>query len=123
MVGVDLLIAAFYFMPGDLVARNIDSDVDRLRKGWSFLDVVVTDELKNSSLPEDGDFVVDGAIAKMKDKARTDLVSIDQVDLIASGEDFALCRLEKKEAVTGALLAPRLDWVGGHGAAGSEAEN
>jgi hypothetical protein len=54
-------------------------------EGWTFLDVVIADELEVGGLGEDGGLVVEGAVAEVKGKTHCNDAVAESLDEITVG--------------------------------------
>jgi hypothetical protein len=64
---------------------------------------MVADEAEFFLLGEYGGFVVDGAVAEVKEQMRRDVIALDGLDGIAGGDGLALLVADDEKAVDGAL--------------------
>jgi len=74
-----------------------------MRERWPFLDVMVTDQPKSTTLGEYSGFVVDRAVPKAKAETGYYLTSTDDLDEVADGKRFALHRAQCKKSVDRSL--------------------
>jgi hypothetical protein len=105
---------AVFVARGDLASGGVDEHVERMRKGGTALDVMIADEAEDLVLREDGDLVVEGAIAKVKGKTGGDTMAVSDLNEIARGEDGAFERFENEESMKGSLGTAYRNRVGGH---------
>lgn len=64
------------------------------------LDMVVAHQLKDSTLPEDSSFIIDGPVPKVEEQPRAHPIAVSNSHLISHGYDLALGRLQQQKAVT-----------------------
>jgi hypothetical protein len=79
-------------------------------KGWTFLDMMVGEEMEGVVLGVDGGLVVDGAIFVFEDGPGGDMVTVHDLGAVAVGDDVATVGTQFEEAMEGSL-----DVVDGHG--------
>jgi hypothetical protein len=115
---VEMVLCDFVFavlvggVRGDLAAGSVDGEIEGIVEGWTFLDVVIADELEVGGLGEDGGLVVEGAVSEVKGEAHGDDAVAEGLDEIAVGEDLSFARAQEQEAVEGALWGVDGDGVG-----------
>lgn len=113
---VEMVLGGFavFVARGDLASGGVDEHVERMRKGGTALEVMIADEAEDLVLREDGDLVVEGAIAKVKGKTGGDTIAVSDLNEITRGEGGAFERFENEESVKGPLRATYRYGVGGH---------
>lgn len=95
---------------GDLAGAGVDEHVRGMGKGWTFLDMMVGEEMEGVVLGVDGGLVVDGAIFVFEDGPGGDMVAVHDLGAVAVGDDVAAVGAQFEEAMEGSL-----DVVDGHG--------
>ena len=104
--GLDLVLAVFSCRANnDLAGAAIDEEVDWLREGGTFLNMVVSDESEGTALGKDGSFVVDGAVFEVEGQLRGNLAAADNLYKIARCHDMAVFGTQLEKAMNG---APRI---------------
>ena len=74
----------------DLTGGNVNCPIEWLREGGTFLDVVIGDELEVCALSEGGGFVVEGAVAKVKEQVCGNASTLDGLVELPCGQLSAI---------------------------------
>ena len=84
MIGLDLFLPILSCgMHRDFSGLGVNQHIRRMRKGRSFLDVVVADQLEGAALREACRLIVNRAVFEMKDRSRCDAAASHDLEAVS----------------------------------------
>src|SRR5271170_4027379 len=98
----------------NLAGRDVDEHIQWVRKRRPTLDMMVADQPNDFALRKYCSFVVERAVAKVKDEPRRDPVAVANLNEIAIRNRLSILRLQHQEAMKCALRSANRNRIGGH---------